>query len=318
MTNAPGRAAVAAALLTLLTLTACGGGQPATPAASSAGAGPHTTSDSRADSRAGSRTEGRRYHRYVALGDSYTAAPFVTAGSARNPCVRSGANYPHLLARALGVRLVDRSCTGADIPNLTQGQLLRTGAAAPQVAAVTAGTDLVTVGIGGNPAAAQAWFEVCPALRARDPHGSPCRDHFSAAGEGGTDLVTGLVRQERRQLADLLSVLHRRAPHARILLVGYPAIFPEKGQCPRVLTLADGDVAYGRATLLRLNAMIERAAATGRAEYVDVYAATRGHDVCASDPWIQGREDALGVALAYHPRVEEQRAVADLLLRRVR
>jgi hypothetical protein len=179
-------------------------------------------------------------------------------------------------------------------------------------------TDLITVGIGGNPAAAQAWFDICPALRADDPHGSPCRDHFLAAGEGGEDAVTRIVREERHQLLALLKVLHRRAPEARVLLVGYPAIFPEKGQCPGNLTLADGDVTYARETLHRLNALLEQVASKSHAEYVDVYAATHGHDICSAEPWIQGRKHELGVALAYHPHAEEQRVVAHLLLRRLR
>jgi lysophospholipase L1-like esterase len=294
----------------VLSLAACGGAQPPTPSTDHADE-PHPSASA-------SPTEGHRYRQYVALGDSYTAAPFVTTASAKNPCVRSAANYPHLLARALGVRLADRSCTGADIPDLTGGQLLRTGRAAPQVEAVTARTDLVTVSIGGNPAAAQAWFDICPTLRDEDPHGSPCRDHFREVSGGGTDAVTRIVRDERRQLAALLTELRRRAPRARVLVVGYPAIFPEKGRCPEDLTLADGDVAYARATLHRLNALLRRSAAEAGAEYVDVYAATRGHDICSAAPWIQGRDDQLGVALAYHPRADEQRAVADLLLERLK
>ena len=230
--------------------------------------------------------------------------------------MRSSLNYPRLIARSLGARLVDRSCTGADILNLTEGQLLRTGQAGPQVSAVTPDTDLVTVGIGGNPAAAQAWFDICPALREEDPTGAPCRKHLRAVGDG-EDALGRLLRVERKQLRALLAALHRRAPDARVLLVGYPAIFPARGSCPARLTLADGDVGYARATLHRLNRMLEQTAKEHGAEYVDVYAATRGHDICSEDPWIQGRNDQVGVALAYHPRAAEQRAVAELLLHRL-
>lgn len=295
MTKVFSRTAVAAALLTL---TACGGPE-AAPAPSS------------------SAPDTRFYDQYVALGDSYTAAPLVGSNSLDDPCLRSSIDYPRLLARYLGASLLDRSCTGATIPDLVRGQVVRGDKLPAQVDAITTGTDLVTVGVGGNPVAAQAWFQACPALREQDPEASPCRDHFLDEGDGA-DPLAGLVRKEQKQLVTTLRIIHERAPQARVMVVGYPAIFPDEGDCPRRLALATGDIDYARQTLLHLNRVLEQAAEQGNAEYVDVYAATRGHDICSREPWIQGSKDKLGVALAYHPRAEEQRAVADLLLRRLR
>lgn len=295
MTKALSRAAVAAAVLVL---AACGGS--GKPAPSQTGA------------------VSRFYDQYVALGDSFTAAPLVGATGLDDPCLRSGVNYPHRLARVLSATLFDRSCTGADISNLVGGQrLLDDAEAPPQLDAVTAGTDLVTVGIGGNPTAAQAWSQICPALRASDPDGAPCREHFLEEGDGA-DLIAKVLRKERRQLVTVLKAVRERAPEARVLVIGYPAIFPEKGHCPERLALAKGDVGYARTTLDRLNRNLEQAAEKAGVEYVDVYAATRGHDICSDDPWVQGRANDAGVALAYHPRAEEQQAVADLLLRLLR
>jgi hypothetical protein len=50
---------------------------------------------------------------YVALGDSYTAAPLVLpiAPNAPGDCLQSAVNYPHLTASALGLSLRDRSCS---------------------------------------------------------------------------------------------------------------------------------------------------------------------------------------------------------------
>lgn len=295
MTKALSRVAAAAAVLVL---SACGGSEKPAPSATA--------------------VDTRFYDQYVALGDSYTAAPLVGSSGLDDPCLRSGVNYPHLLARYLGATLFDRSCTGADISNLVGRQLLLDKSKAPpQLEAVTAQTDLVTVGIGGNPAAAQAWSQTCPALRESDPEGSPCREHFLEEGEG-TDLIAKVLRTERRQLVATLKAILKRAPQARVLVIGYPTIFPDKGQCPRRLALAKGDVGYARETLDRLNHNLEQAAEKAGVEYVDVYAATRGHDICSDEPWIQGRRNDAGVALAYHPRAEEQQAVADLLLRKLR
>ena len=84
--------------------------------------------------------------RYVALGDSYTSGaglPGTRPGAAG--CGQSALAYPTLVAKALDVRLTDVSCGGATTEDGTELQL----------DAVTRGTDLVTVGLGGNDF---AWF----------------------------------------------------------------------------------------------------------------------------------------------------------------
>ncbi|MDP2774363.1 MAG: hypothetical protein Q8O61_12495, partial [Nocardioides sp.] len=58
---------------------------------------------------------------YVALGDSFVAAPLVPTTNMRNGCLRSDHNYPHLVAAELdGYELVDVSCSGASTPEMTQ------------------------------------------------------------------------------------------------------------------------------------------------------------------------------------------------------
>ena len=56
--------------------------------------------------------------------------------------------------------------------------------------------------------------------------------------------------------------------------------------------LADG----WRGLLRRLNGVLEDAAGRRGAGFADAYAATRGHDICAEDAWIQGRTTEPGVA----------------------
>ena len=63
--------------------------------------------------------EGPTYHHYVAMGDSFTAAPYVPLNDVAYGCNRSSNNYPHLVARALHIDdLKDRSCTGAQTVDL--------------------------------------------------------------------------------------------------------------------------------------------------------------------------------------------------------
>lgn len=91
---------------------------------------------------------------YVALGDSYTSGPDVpvqlgptTTPSAPSACQRSSANYPSLVARALGLQLDDVSCGGATTDDMTESQ---GPGIPPQFDALRSTTALVTVGIGGT------------------------------------------------------------------------------------------------------------------------------------------------------------------------
>ena len=64
-------------------------------------------------------TDATTIRRYVALGDSYTAAPYVYLTDVANGCLRSSGNYPALLAEKLGVaKHVDVSCSGATSKDL--------------------------------------------------------------------------------------------------------------------------------------------------------------------------------------------------------
>ena len=62
--------------------------------------------------------------RYVALGDSYSAASGVLPPDLTAPpqCLRSTANYPHVIAAATGARLTDVTCGGADTGDYLTGQ----------------------------------------------------------------------------------------------------------------------------------------------------------------------------------------------------
>ena len=91
---------------------------------------------------------------------------------------------------------------------------------------------------------------------------------------------------------------------------------PDSGTCVG-LPLAAGDYAEGRRISEALDAALQRAARRTSTTYVDMYAASEGHDICSDDPWVNGQKTIQGKALAYHPFAEEQRAVADLVLEKL-
>lgn len=249
---------------------------------------------------------------YVAIGDSYTAAPQTGPVAAENGCLQSTTNYPHQVAERLGLDLTDVSCGGATTQHVTNPQLvLRANRRPPQANALSTTTDLVTISLGGNDFGTYAGIVFyCAAIRGRDPAGAPCTALDDEAGKESVE--NRGVRIEQRLVAAIKEI-KKRAPKARIVVVGYPQFFPPTGPCSQ-LWLAAGDYPLAR----RVNEMLvraqENAAERTNAEYVDVFAATAGHDMCADDPWIAGIKPAGSDAMLYHPYPVEQQVVADLLV----
>lgn len=254
---------------------------------------------------------------YVAMGDSYTAAPLVPTMDLSDGCARSSNNYPHVVARKLDLALEDVSCSGADTLDFTQPQTTPAGQVKPQFEALDRRTRLVTVGMGGND------FDVfgtlvafCPTLRATDPTGAPCRAALQNAD--GTDRLSISVAQTEVRLTRAVKQIRKRAPRAKILLIGYPQIAPSVGTCPALLPLADGDYQYALEINRLLNTAVERAARKRGARYVDVWGPSQGHDICSDDPWINGKNTDPSRAMSYHPFANEQAAIAGLIAKELR
>ncbi len=246
--------------------------------------------------------------RYVALGDSFTSAPFVPVTDVANGCLRSSANYPTLVAEELGAELVDRSCGGARTADFSRSQFPDVP---PQLSALSAGTDLVTVGIGGNDNRVyQLLTNRCPELKARDPQGAPCETYMRS--RGGDILLDALART-RAQVTELVRTIRERAPQAKVLVVGYPQIVSTENVCD-ALPLAKGDYAYAVEVNRALTDALREAARATSSTYVDVWKASQGHDICSADPWVNGAVTDQQRALRYHPFAAEQAAVAELVL----
>ncbi|MFP5379795.1 MAG: SGNH/GDSL hydrolase family protein, partial [Vicinamibacteria bacterium] len=228
---------------------------------------------------------------YVALGDSYTAAPLVPLLTGRPlGCARSTRNYPSLVRAAIGAAVArDVSCSSAETKHMTAPQAVALGANAPQFDALTADTRLVTLGIGGNDVGLVGAAVTCLRLGALQPRGRACRMHFATATGG--DVLVDAIAATAPRLAATLQGVHARAPQARVLLVGYPDVAPRDGRgCHPLVPMSGDDVAYLDEMLRRTNAMLAAAAAAADAEYVDTYDDSIGHDVCTAPAkrWFEG------------------------------
>ena len=105
------------------------------------------------------------------------------------------------------------------------------------------------------------------------------------------------------------------APDARIIVVTYPQLLPDDRACPDRITIAPGDYAYVNEVNKALSDAVRDGALAGDAEYVDVYRASSGHDICSEEPWVNGNANDPTRAASYHPFEAEQQAVAKLILK---
>lgn len=248
--------------------------------------------------------------KYVALGDSYTSGPLIPSQVDLN-CVRSDENYPSLVRAAIGSSsFTDVSCGGAttsDILNPGSGTL---GLPVPaQIAAVTADTALVTVGIGGNDIGFSGIINTCVSASYSKPFGSPCKDQYTA---GGVDQLQARIAAAAPKIATVLGAVHAAAPGAKVVVVSYPVILPDSGfGCFPVQPIAFGDVPYLRGVAKSLNAMLAAAAAAHGASYVDTYTPTVGHDICKSGStrWVEGLIPG-SPAAPFHPNARGEQAMA--------
>jgi lysophospholipase L1-like esterase len=240
---------------------------------------------------------------YVALGDSYAAGPLIP-DQVNQPCLRSDHNYPGLVALDLYITTFrDVSCSGATTDDFTQSQVGSGGVAVPpQFDALTPDTALISLTIGGNDIGFGSVVSTCAQLSATNPFGAPCEAAMTA---GGTDRLAEAINATAPKIAAALRGIHQRAPHARVLVVGYMDILPAPGVasgCWPLVPIAVGDVSYLRGVELQLNQMLALQASQNGASFVDAYTPTIGHDVCQIPlvKWVEG-VIPLSPAAPFHP-----------------
>ena len=246
--------------------------------------------------------------KYVALGDSYTADPSVSAQAPGSPskCERSAKNYPHLVAAALGLELTDVSCDGADVGDLQRSQL---HGVPPQFQALTPATQVVTVGIGGDDGNLFAsLLNDCAeaSLHPRQAGGAPC-------GRGGAKLPRSAAADEPH-LSGAYAHIHELAPGAKVFVVGYPDVFTAHGACPKVLPFTRAANAFANSTEKDLNKAVKQAAEANGDVYVDTYSSSVTRNSCASPAvrWIEPFVTAPNV-FPMHPNARGVAGVAGLV-----
>lgn len=235
---------------------------------------------------------------YVALGDSYSAAPGVPETSGADGCFRSSGNYAQRIAARTGLTVTDVTCSGANSEDLL----------ADQVPAITPAAELVTVSTGGND------FDLFARLI------GGCLQ--SSGGDGGSGVscsdasgaeVDQAIPQIAANIGGVLDAVVEAAPRAQVVVVGYPDLLPEKGSCPDRIPLAAGDYAFVNDVTHRLSDALASEAAERGLDFVDLEGPSEGHDICSDVPWVNGASVAEDGTAPLHPFAREQQAVAALV-----
>lgn len=302
------RSAFSALLLGLLLLTSCGGGTPerATNGADRSTSEPLVVSSS-TDGAAGSTPDPTPTVQasfdpssYVALGDSYSSgegAPgwdkgtgdfMVQVKSANaaasvkierlNGCHRSEFAWPRLIGVAGGTHHL--ACSGAEVPDvLTRGQELREPDDRSQIERlrqlVAANpVSVATVTLGGNDAGFARIVRSC-----RVGPGDCLNDLI------GTDLPR--VEELSRDLAETYTQIGNAAQGARVLVVGYPDIFPLPGdEWVRCGWMTDTEKARVVTFARLLEGAIREAAQRAGVEFLSVRDVLHGHELCTEESWV--------------------------------
>ncbi|WP_243790454.1 SGNH/GDSL hydrolase family protein [Saccharopolyspora gloriosae] len=232
---------------------------------------------------------------YVALGDSNASGPLVPGRPDPNlACLRSSGNYPHVAAEALGARLTDATCTGAKIADFTGSQH---GFVPPQFDALSTATDLVTLAIGGNDIglvrAAVSCLNAFP-----EPFGKSCADDFTA---GGRDELSARIAAIGDDFDATLDGITERAPNADVVVTGY-GTYIRPGGCYPKEPIWGRDADYIQSKVDELSELLRDRAVGHGAEFVDLGAISKGHDVCAApqDKYLEGVLPT-SVAAPLHP-----------------
>lgn len=264
--------------------------------------------------------------RYVAMGSSFASGPGVTTSADTPPtrCQRSIDNYAHQLARKRGLDLVDVSCGGATTANV----LGRWNELPPQVDALTPDTRLVTVTIGGNDLGylAKLLASSCAGDSANGKAADKpalCRYFAGGAASPAHGVLAppdaAAWAKVEEGLTQIAAEVRKRSPAARLIFVDYPVVLPDGPLCAQT-PLPPEAAAQARALAARLAELTASVAKRTGAEVVQASVISRGHDVCAAEPWMAGFSPPPGATgfTPYHPNLAGMTAVAEALDRQLR
>jgi lysophospholipase L1-like esterase len=252
-------------------------------------------------------------YRIASIGDSFSsgeANPPFDRGTdgllTGNRCHRSAQAWPRLLGVAPTAHF---ACSGATIATVANpgGDDTDPRSQIERLAALSPAPQVVLITIGGNEVSISTLLAHCFTLGVIE---DTCYDT--------TDLAT--TERQIEALGPRLETLYRNVhdavPDARLVVVGYPRLFPETGpiiDCGWLDTASrDNFIKAGR----HLNTMITASAKNVGAEYIDVFDTLADHELCSADPHLYPVTiTGAFTFFSAHPTRDGQRAIAEVVAR---
>jgi lysophospholipase L1-like esterase len=221
---------------------------------------------------------------YAALGDSYSSGVGTRVYQpSSGACQRSPLAYPSLAAPLRRRTLTFLACSGATTADVRSSQI----AGVPQDAG------LVTITVGGDDV---GFTPVLAACSASTP--AQCAAAVTAGDAAIQQVLPG-------SLDAMFAMIHTRAPHAELVVVGYPHLFGS-GACNAAgLPPAAARTAIDAGTDL-LDSVIQERATAAQATFVDVRPRFNAHGTCAAVllRWIN--PPTVPTSDSYHPNIAGQ------------
>jgi hypothetical protein len=148
-----------------------------------------------------------------------------------------------------------------------------------------------------------------------------CEQKFGASVNSALAVLSSSSTTNISTLAAVYSHVKRDAPNAKILVVGYPRLFPKNppsgcGTGVPGFTFLVSDMRWMNTEGLKLDDAIAAAAKRFGLTYVNVYNAFQGHELCTKDRYLnQAIIDHRGSVRvwSYHPNLKGQNALAEVV-----
>jgi N-acetylneuraminic acid mutarotase len=209
---------------------------------------------------------------YVALGDSYSAGVGSGGTSSGGGCLKNTNAYPEVWSASHpAYKFTFAACSGKSPADIQSSQLKF----------ITAGTTLITITAGGDP----AFVPYMIACSLPTPTGD---GECAAATRIAQAAITGVIEPN---LKSLYAAIRARAASfgdstAQLIVFGYPDFFPDNLLCQTSDFFEQSDV---NQTIDALDTAIAKAAsATTETTFVDVRPAFAAHKLCTQNPWLNG------------------------------
>ncbi|KAJ5500376.1 hypothetical protein LT330_002165 [Penicillium expansum] len=243
--------------------------------------------------------ESQKKLKIASLGSSFAAGPDIPPQIEPHAALRSGQNYPHLLAQHLDADLTDLSVSGATLLNITvDPQSTNNMTFPPQISDLPEDANIITVTAGGNDI---------------NYIGGMIADACEAELQSSVSLSPSELAE---RLGGVLDQIHKKAPGARIFLVEYLAVLGPDTQTSRNIPLSKEKIQHyrGVASVLQHAYTVAVEGRAGWCETVPIHQLSQEHALGSKEPWVGGF--VLGPLL--HPNLDGMKAVAGILVETIR